>query len=120
MLCPARTAQPNHDHVFYVTVPDHWKHPNIAQQFRNYGNVNSSWLSPNVCYVALQQRENASVVMPTIRLVEGVTVTPLAVHRARLQLEQATVSARPAADANAAQRTVRIDGHRPFGGKYSL
>lgn len=80
--CP---AQPNRDHVFYVTVPDHWKHPNIVQQFRNYGNVFSAWMTTpsNSCYVALQQREHASVVMKTIKLAEGVTIMPFAEYQAK-------------------------------------
>lgn len=116
MVClTTRSAQPNRDHVFYVTVPDLWKHQNIVQLFRNYGSVNSYWLSPNDCYVALQRREHSSVVLRTIPQVDGVTVKPYSAHQAVGQIDRSKVKANVAADANVAKTTVRIYLHGQFG-----
>lgn len=108
-------ATPRRDHVFYVTTPDHWKHPNIQQQFSKYGNVHSAWLSPSICYVALHNREHAPIVMKTIQLCEGVTIQTFTDYQAKRNNARSTPSVppppNPYATAAAATTTPATVGH---------
>ncbi|KZC04656.1 Poly(A)-specific ribonuclease PARN [Dufourea novaeangliae] len=78
-------ANPSRDHVFHLTFPKEWKLSDISQLFSPFGSVYVSWLSDMSAYVALNRREQASVVIKTLNKATTYKIQKYAEYQASLE-----------------------------------
>lgn len=57
---------PNRDHVFHVTFPKEWKISDLMQLFSPFGHVFVAWVDDTSAFVALERKDQASLVMRTL------------------------------------------------------
>ncbi|XP_071443719.1 poly(A)-specific ribonuclease PARN-like isoform X2 [Hetaerina americana] len=64
-------VMPPRDHVFHVTFPSTWNMQNLRSLFGSFGSIFVSWLTDSSAFVALEEREKASLVCKTISSIVG-------------------------------------------------
>ncbi|XP_046406055.1 poly(A)-specific ribonuclease PARN-like [Ischnura elegans] len=64
-------ALPPRDHVFYVTFPSTWNMLNLRSLFGSFGSIYVSWLNDTSAFVALEERDKASLVCKTLSSIVG-------------------------------------------------
>ncbi|XP_062549725.1 poly(A)-specific ribonuclease PARN-like isoform X2 [Armigeres subalbatus] len=54
------------EHVFFVLFPENWRHVDIVNRFRDYGQVHVKWVNSTSAFVTLHNRDYASHVIKSI------------------------------------------------------
>lgn len=73
---------PLRDHVFYVTFPEDWRQSHLVNIFQKFGNVYVAWINKTSAYIALHNRENATIVLKMIDRADGFTIMTMADFKA--------------------------------------
>lgn len=66
--------------MFHITFPEVWTQNDIVNHFRKYGSVFIRWINNTSAFVALNNRENAPILLKTITATKGVKITTFAAH----------------------------------------
>lgn len=80
LICSSIAAIPNRDHVFHISFPLNWKQSDIVNHFRKFGSVFIRWINQTSAYVALNNRENSSILLDSVAKVKGVRVITFEQH----------------------------------------
>lgn len=75
-----KIAKPNREHVFHVIFPETWTQNDIVNHFRKFGPLQIRWIDNSSAFVALINRENASILMQTIESKKGVKVSTFSTY----------------------------------------
>jgi len=78
---------PSRSHVFYVTCPREASYKNIQQIFNPFGNIQTWWKTDTSLFVALQDKDQSSLVMNNIECSSEYRVIPFATYQ-KLQREE--------------------------------
>lgn len=68
--------------MFYVTFPEEWKQSQLVNLFQKFGNIYVAWINQTTAYIALHNRENATIVLNMIDRVDGFTIMTMADYKA--------------------------------------
>lgn len=85
---PSFAVVPKRDHVFHITFPLQWKQSDIVNHFRKFGSVFIRWINQTSAFVALNNRENSSILLDSIAAVKGVKIVPFKQYSELKQLEE--------------------------------
>ena len=75
---------PPRDHIVYLSFPKSWKQNDIFQLFSPFGNVFIAWIDDHSAYVALQSKDQISIVLSTLSQSDTYTIMSYKNRQAQL------------------------------------
>ncbi|KAK5641654.1 hypothetical protein RI129_010201 [Pyrocoelia pectoralis] len=75
---------PSRDHIVYLSFPKSWKQNDIFQLFSPFGNIFVAWINDHSAFVALQRRDQISIVLSTLSQSETYTIMSYSQRQAQL------------------------------------